>query len=102
MRIFACLFFILFMAAPLPAAESRFYLGTYTDQSGSKGIYEGSLDPATGKLGSITLAAPATSPSFLALSPKGEGLYAALEQWNKADAGWKARPAQLGFGGGNG
>ena len=84
MRIFTGLFLFLFAARQLGAAETRFYLGTYTDQPGSKGIYEGSLDSETGKLGPITLAAAATDPSFLALSPRGDSLYAALEQWNKA------------------
>jgi hypothetical protein len=84
MKISTGLLLFLFAVLRLSGAESRFYLGTYTDQPGSKGIYEGSLDSETGKLGPIMLAAAATDPSFLALSPKGDDLYAALEQWNKA------------------
>ena len=87
MKIYTCLLVLLSSLARLDAAEIHFYLGTYTDQSGSKGIYEGSLDEDTGKLGPITLAAPASDPSFLTLSPKGDFLYAALEHWDKGEAG---------------
>lgn len=71
---------LLALATPLFAKESRFFLGTYTSASGSQGIYEGSLDSETGKLGPITLAAAADNPSFLAFSADGNYLYAALEK----------------------
>lgn len=58
------------------AQTERFYIGTYTDKSPSQGIYIGTLDAATGKLGPLELASPAKNPSFLALSPDGKFLYA--------------------------
>lgn len=54
------------------------YVGTYTKTS-SKGIYVGRFDPATGRLGELTLAAEAVNPSFLALSPDRRYLYAVSE-----------------------
>jgi 6-phosphogluconolactonase len=61
------------------AEPARFYLGTYTGRSSSQGIYMGTLDTRTGRLGPIELAAKAASPSFLALSPNEKFLYAAME-----------------------
>jgi len=58
------------------AQTERFYVGTYTDKSPSQGIYTGTLDADTGKLGPLELAAPAKNPSFLALAPDGKFLYA--------------------------
>ena len=60
------------------AAPMHFYLGTYTAHSTSHGIYQGTLDLETGKLGPLTLAADAPDPNFLALSPDAQFLYAAL------------------------
>jgi 6-phosphogluconolactonase len=81
------------------AAPEPFYLGTYTDTSGSKGIYAGTLDSATGKLGPFVLAAAASDPAFLALSPDGRALYSSeetpgpgsVEAW-KRDADGKLTP----------
>jgi len=64
---------------PVLGGQEPFYVGTYTDHNSSKGIYEGTIDSVTGKLGPITPAVAATDPSFLALSPKGDALYAAEE-----------------------
>jgi 6-phosphogluconolactonase len=58
------------------AQIERFYVGTYTDKSPSRGIYTGTLDADTGKLGPLELASPAKNPSFLALAPDGKFLYA--------------------------
>jgi len=58
------------------AAPLRFYLGTYTDKSPSLGIYTGTLDPDTGRLGPLELAAAAPSPNYLALAPDEKFLYA--------------------------
>ena len=58
------------------AAEVRFYLGTYTDNPLSQGIYSGTLDTVTGRIGPLELAAKATSPNYLALSPDGKFVYA--------------------------
>jgi 6-phosphogluconolactonase len=60
------------------ADVTRFYIGTMTGPSASKGIYLGSLDTDTGKLGPLTLAAEAKNPNFLALSPDHPFLFAAL------------------------
>jgi 6-phosphogluconolactonase len=54
------------------------YLGTYT-RGESKGIYSAQLNPDTGALTALELAAPAVNPSFLALHPGGRFLYAANE-----------------------
>jgi 6-phosphogluconolactonase len=61
------------------AEPARFYLGTYTDNSSSRGIYTGVVDTDTGKLGPLELAAPLKNPSFVALSSGGKFLYAVTE-----------------------
>ncbi|MDR2375847.1 MAG: lactonase family protein [Treponema sp.] len=56
------------------------YIGTYTeDGAKSNGIYWFSMNPETGVIENIRLAAEAKNPSFLALSPSGEFLYAVNE-----------------------
>jgi 6-phosphogluconolactonase len=55
-----------------------FYVGTYTDH-GSKGIYAYRFDSATGESTSLGLAAESTAPSFLAIAPNGQFLYAVNE-----------------------
>jgi 6-phosphogluconolactonase len=71
-------------AAPLMLAQKttkntyRVYVGTYTG-SASKGIYVFPFDSASGKAGSLELAAETTSPSFLAVDPKQHYLFAANE-----------------------
>jgi 6-phosphogluconolactonase len=71
---------LLLIAAPFcHAAEETFYLGTFTNTpAGSEGIYVGTLDVATGKLGPLRLAAKENSPGFIALSPDHHFLFAAL------------------------
>lgn len=70
-----------FLSAMSAHSETaRFYLGAYTKEpTGGKGIYTGTLDTKTGKLGPISLAATAENPSFVALSRDGKYAYAALE-----------------------
>lgn len=68
-----------FLSLSAFAAPERFYLGTYTTHSASQGIYTGTFDPDAGKLGPLVLAVKAPNPSFLALSPGGQFIYAALE-----------------------
>jgi 6-phosphogluconolactonase len=81
---------ILVFARPLHAGEEKFYLGTFTHApGGSQGIYVGTLDDATGKLGPLRVAATATDPGFLALSPDHRFLFAALKD---AVASYAARP----------
>ena len=70
---------LLFWTLPARAQLERFYLGTYTGQAGSQGIYEGTLNASTGQLGPLKLVAPIKpDPTFLALSPDGRFLFAAL------------------------
>jgi 6-phosphogluconolactonase len=59
-------------------AQHMVYVGTYTGK-GSEGIYGYRFDPATGELDSIGLAAKTDNPSFLAVDPKGQFLYAVNE-----------------------
>lgn len=61
------------------AADTPFYVGTYTKPGGSQGIYRYKLDLETGALSGGELAATASSPSFLAMHPGGDFLYAANE-----------------------
>ncbi|HEX4125792.1 MAG TPA: lactonase family protein [Tepidisphaeraceae bacterium] len=58
--------------------EIGFYIGTYTGK-GSEGIYFSRLDSATGQLAEPALAARTDNPSFLALHPTGNHLYAVNE-----------------------
>jgi 6-phosphogluconolactonase len=56
------------------------YVGTYTGgPHNSKGIYRFELDPATGALTHLALAAEAKNPSFLAIHPNRRFLYAVGE-----------------------
>lgn len=68
------------VAANPPVAKEYFvYFGTYTGPK-SKGIYRARLDVATGKLSAAVVAAECKDPSFLALHPKGNFLYAIDER----------------------
>lgn len=66
---------------PLTAqgGEMLVFVGTYTNNEKSKGIYVSRLDLSTGRLSEPQLAAETTSPSFLAIDPSGAHLYAANE-----------------------
>jgi 6-phosphogluconolactonase len=70
---------LLALVLPAQAKIETFYLGTYTAGTSSQGIYAGTLDTDTGKLGPLHLAAAATpDPTVLALSPDQHVLFAAL------------------------
>jgi 6-phosphogluconolactonase len=72
---------LLLPASLVRADEEAFYLGTFTHApGGSQGIYVGSLDAETGKLGPLRLAAKETDPNFLALSPDHRFVFAALNE----------------------
>lgn len=71
-------FVVLTLALSVQAKEFFVYFGTYTGPN-SKGIYLSRLDLETGRLTAPQLAAETTSPSFLAIHPKGAFLYAANE-----------------------
>ena len=65
-------------APPPPSGVSLVYFGTYTGPQ-SKGIYVAPFDAATGKLGTLRVAAETQNPSFLALHPTRPLLYAVNE-----------------------
>ncbi|HEX4139758.1 MAG TPA: lactonase family protein [Candidatus Methylacidiphilales bacterium] len=70
---------LLALLLPARAKVETFYLGTYTNGTNSQGIYAGTLDTDTGKLGPIQLAAAiAPDPTVLTLSPDHRFLFAAL------------------------
>ncbi len=69
------------------AEDIPFYVGTFTDNPKSKGIYLGHLDTETGKLGPLTLASEAKNPNFLAISADHKFLYAAMESQGKSAVG---------------
>jgi 6-phosphogluconolactonase len=59
-------------------------IGTYTEQlphvqGKADGILTAPFDPASGRIGPVTPLATADNPSYLALSPSGENLYAVHE-----------------------
>jgi len=60
------------------AGESLIYFGTYTGAK-SQGIYVSRFDSITGKLSAPELAAKTTNPTFLAIAPGGNFLYAVSE-----------------------
>lgn len=64
--------------AAATASPTRVYFGTYTGgkDNTSEGIYTSLLDPATGALSAPQLAAREQRPSFLALHPDGQHMYA--------------------------
>lgn len=75
---------LLFAAATASAGEYWVYYGTYTGgKNGSKGIYRSRFDDQTGQLGEAELAAEMGSPSFIAIHPNGQFLYAVGEGNNK-------------------
>ncbi len=66
-------------AASVPGAgQERLYFGTYTSGS-SRGVYQSTLDLATGMAGPTNLAGTATDPSFVAIHPGRTFLYAVNE-----------------------
>jgi len=81
---------LLLLTSPGAAQAERFYLGTYTDKSGSQGIYLGALDAKAGRLGPLKLAALVKpDPTFLVISPDENFLFAAL---SNAVASFRIQP----------
>lgn len=80
MRMLASLSLLFAVCLPALAAGGEYfaYIGTYTGPH-SKGIYVYRFQPATGELTNLGLAGEANSPSFLAIRPSGDFLYAAEE-----------------------
>ena len=64
----------------LHANEVPFFVGTTSAPGKQTGILRCTLDLETGKLSGPVVAADVKSPSFLAASPDGKFLYAAIEQ----------------------
>ncbi|HZP61682.1 MAG TPA: lactonase family protein [Opitutaceae bacterium] len=77
-KFFSLLTFLLSMTSAF-ASPVLVFIGTYTDDSSSQGIYSLRFDPATGTLSEPVLAAAARNPTFLALHPDGRHLYAGGE-----------------------
>ena len=63
---------------PVPQTY-RAYVGTYTNKTASKGIYEFRFDAATGKMSAPELAAETKDPSWVVVHPNGKFLYSANE-----------------------
>jgi 6-phosphogluconolactonase len=88
--VFLLLFILLstvFATSAVPPARSGKYLvyvGTYTNDEGSKskGIYAFRYDAANGQVTPLGLAAETTNPSFVAAHPNGKFLYAVNEVGN--------------------
>jgi 6-phosphogluconolactonase len=72
---------VLHGSAMQPSTGTLVYIGTYTAAK-SKGIYVSRLDLASGQLSAPTLAAESANPSFLAVHPSRDLLYAVNEIGN--------------------
>ncbi len=66
-------------AAPAPGDAWELYVGTYTSNTASRGIYRVEVLRATGAFRSLSLAAEARDPSYLALTTDGRMLVAVNE-----------------------
>jgi 6-phosphogluconolactonase len=90
-------------ALPATSADDRapkkfmVYVGTYTNDKKSEGIYRMELDLTTGMLSEPKLAARTVNPSFLALHPTGKFLYAVGEVDNFGTKGKKSAGAVNAF-----
>lgn len=97
MKILFAVVFLLGMPLALSSLSSRtpqgqrpasrqylVYVGTYTATTSSKGIYAYRFDSQNGKLTSLGVAAESADPSFLAIHPNGEYLYAVNETGKKS------------------
>lgn len=73
-------------AARQPAASEHTlaFVGTYTDKTGSKGIYAFDFDSATGTLTARGIAAESPNPSWVTVHPNGKYVYAANESGPKS------------------
>jgi 6-phosphogluconolactonase len=66
--------------SPTPVSgKTIVYVGTYTKDSGSKGIYRLSLDLSTGAMTELGSTSGIDNPSFLAIHPNKKFLYAVAE-----------------------
>ncbi len=63
----------------MPNKKFQVFVGTYTDKTGSKGIYAFEFDASTGKLTPRGLAVETSNPSWVIIHPNGKWAYAANE-----------------------
>ncbi|MDR3197600.1 MAG: lactonase family protein, partial [Planctomycetaceae bacterium] len=77
-------FLTFFLIAGQAEEPKRLFIGTYTGENGSQGIYTCRFDVAKGTLSEPVLAAKCEQPSFLAIHPLRPLLYAVTEQRSKA------------------
>src|SRR5215469_6602773 len=86
LRVIYLLIVLVLLTALTSAASAAdkylFYVGTYTENTQSKGIYAYRFDPSTGESTPLGLASATTNPSFLVLHPSGKYLYAVNEVQN--------------------
>jgi len=82
---FLVLLLALMSLQPARAADAPMFIGTYTRDGRSHGIYSLRLNLATGALTTPMLAAEAQNPTFLALHPDKRHLYACGELRGTAD-----------------
>ncbi len=78
---------LLMTSLPSLAADALMYIGTYTREGGSRGIYSVRLNLTTGALSEPKLAAEGRNPTFLVLHPNGKTLYAGGELLPPAEKG---------------
>jgi 6-phosphogluconolactonase len=62
-----------------PAKSYRVFVGTYTHETESKGVYQFQFDPASGKMSGLELAGESKNPSWVVVDRQGKFLYAANE-----------------------
>ena len=85
-------------AAGRPAASHSYLalVGTYTNNTDSKGIYAYEFDAETGKLTTKGLAVETLDPSFVAIHPNGKFVYAVNESGKQSAVSAFALDAQSG------
>lgn len=74
------MFLLPFLLSLQPSADTSFTIGTYTAPDGSRGIYQASLNPETGRISPPQLVAEADNPSFVTYHPRGRFLYSVRER----------------------
>lgn len=73
------LFFTLLLSSSVMAQHYYLFVGTYTNNNGSKGIYVYDFDAATGKASPVSSTENVVNPSFLTIAPGGKYVYAVNE-----------------------
>jgi 6-phosphogluconolactonase len=83
-NILLCLILFFCACTGLAKEPQRLFIGTYTGENGSQGIYTCQFDPVKGTLSEPVLAAKCEQPSFLAIHPTRPLLYAVAEQHSES------------------